>query len=153
MTRTRKLTPKQLHFARCIASGMSQTDAYKEAYNSSNMKVQTIYEQASRLANDSMIAARVDSLVRLKEQAVVRSTVGLRSKVLTKLEGFMDTATVQDGNRIRATELLGKSIGLFKDVIEDNRDNDKTPEQLTALLEQKLAGLISPDAPNKDRTH
>ena len=27
------LTPKQAHFARCVAGGMTQADAYREAYD------------------------------------------------------------------------------------------------------------------------
>ena len=122
---------------------MSKIDSYTKAYSANNMKKQTIYEASCRLSKDSKIAARVDHLVSMKEQALTRSAVSLKSKVLAKLEAFMDSATTADGNKIRAAELLGKSVGLFKEVIEDNRDLSKTPEQLSALLEEKLLALES----------
>lgn len=135
------LTPKQLHFVRCIAQGMTQADSYREAYNSKNMSNQNIYEEASRLMANPKISTRVATLIASKEAAITRSTVGLRKKVLDKLEDFMDSADKEDGNKIRAAELLGKSIGLFKEVIEDNRDKQRTPEELTAILEAKLLKL------------
>lgn len=141
--KTKVLTPKQLHFCRCIANGMTQADSYRESYNASNMNQQTIYEEASRLAKRPDIATRVKTLISQKEQALVRSTVGLKSKVLDRLEEFSRTATNQDGNRIRATELLGKSIGLFKDVIIDDKTDIKTAEELTTILQAKLEKLQS----------
>jgi hypothetical protein len=142
---TRELTGKQRHFARCLANGMTMTESYIEAYEASNMKRSTINEAASRLNKDERISARVQQLIALKEQALIRSTVGLKSQVLTKLVGFMDNATPQDTAKLRAAELLGKSIGLFKEVIEDNRHQDKSPEELTALLHEKLSEIADQD--------
>ena len=135
------LTGKQLHFARCIAQGMTKTEAYIEAYEASNMARKTINEAACRLSKDKRIEARVQHLIALKEQALIRSTVGLKSQVLTKLVHFMDNAQPSDSAKLRAAELLGKSIGLFKDVIEDNRYADKSPEELTALLHERLSEI------------
>ena len=135
------LTGKQRHFARCLAQGMSKTDSYIESYDTENMARKTINETACRLSKDSRINARITQLIELKEQALIRSTVGLKAQVLTKLVNFMDNATPQDSAKLRAAELLGKSIGLFKDVLEDNRNNDSSPEELTAKLIEKLATL------------
>ena len=141
VTAIRPLTGKQMHFARCLAQGMSKTESYIEAYEASNMARKTINEAACRLSQDSRVTARVQQLLLLKEKALIRSTVGLKTQVLTKLVGFMDNATPQDSAKLRAAELLGKSIGLFKDVIEDNRHQDKSPEELTAILKAKLSEL------------
>ena len=46
-----------------VASGMNQTEAYLEAYPSSNnWKRSTVYENASRLSNDSKVIARIGEL-------------------------------------------------------------------------------------------
>lgn len=141
--KTTVLTPKQLHFCRCQANGMTQADSYRESYNAKNMTNESIYQEACRLAKNPKIKSRVDYLIAQKEAALIRSSVGLKAKVLDKLEEFMEQATTSDGNKIRATELLGKSIGLFKDVVEDNREIQRTPEELTALLQAKLERLQS----------
>jgi hypothetical protein len=62
-----KLTAKQEAFAQAIADGMGQADAYRMAYNAESMKDGTVYSNASRLMNDSKVAARV---AELKSQVV-----------------------------------------------------------------------------------
>ena len=58
------LTPKQAHFARCVAGGMTQADAYREAYNpSDSTKPETIHTLASRLMAKDEIRSRVDSIM------------------------------------------------------------------------------------------
>lgn len=119
------------------------SDSYREAYNAVNMTKKTINEAGSRLDGNSMVKARISYLIGQKEAALIRSAVGLKAKVLAKLEEFMETADKEDGNKIRATELLGKSIGLFREVIEDGTRVDRTAEELTAVLEAKLLELGS----------
>lgn len=152
--KAKALTGKQLHFARCLAQGMSKTDAYIEAYDADGMARKTINEAACRLSQDSRVAARVQQLILLKEKALIRSTVGLKDQVLTKLVGFMDNATPADSAKLRAAELLGKSIGLFKDVIEDHRHQDLSAAELTALLHEKLSKIAVQDSHtvNQDET-
>ena len=56
------LTAKQEQFVQNIIKGMSQADAYRSAYNTKRMSDKTIHENASRLANDSKITARINEL-------------------------------------------------------------------------------------------
>ena len=53
---TQKLTAKQDKFARLVAEGKTQADAYREAYNASNMKPETIHKRASELFLDGVVA-------------------------------------------------------------------------------------------------
>lgn len=56
------LTPKREKFAQGVASGLSQADAYRAAFNVGNSTAKTIQESASRLVADSKVAARVAEL-------------------------------------------------------------------------------------------
>ena len=56
------LTAKQEAFAQNVASGMTQADAYRAAYNAEKMKPSTVQENASRLMTGSKVAARVKEL-------------------------------------------------------------------------------------------
>ena len=57
------LTPKQEKFAQGVASGMSQADAYRHAYNAEKMKPETIQKRASELMmNKREITGRVRDL-------------------------------------------------------------------------------------------
>lgn len=56
---TMNLTPKQEAFCQAIASGKTQADAYRSAFNASKMKPETIYARASELMADSKLTVRV----------------------------------------------------------------------------------------------
>ena len=137
-----KLTPKQLHFARCVASGMSQAQAYREAYDCKPDALKETQQQAaSRLMSNPMVRARVDYLIRQKEAGIAASALSDRERVLSKLRHMLDNAEPSDGNKLRAAELLGKSVGLFKDVVEQKStaNSAEVEAKLQAKLEQLLA--------------
>ena len=140
------LTAKQLHFCRCVAAGMGQAEAYRESHAvTATGKSATHREAASRLMARADIRARVDALVRQRERSQLASALSDRERVLSKLRHWLDHAESGDSNRIRSAELLGKSVGLFKDVVEttDSRTSDELLAELDAMLEQ-----AEPDQPN-----
>jgi hypothetical protein len=133
----KKLTPKQLHFARCIASGMTQSDGYREAYAVRPLTTQeSVHSSASRLMSNPTVASRVNHLIRLREQAVVASAVTDRERVLSKLRGWMDSAEPADSVKLRAAELLGKSANLFATevTVADQKDSSSLAAELESLL-------------------
>ena len=136
-SRTINLTPKQRHFCRAAVSCSNMSDAYREAYNTANMKPATINREAHTLMSDPKIAARVESLQRVKDRAVLASNLSDRERVLSMLREFMETAKPSDSAKIRACELLGKSIGLFNHVAETKVD--RSTEEILADINQRLA--------------
>lgn len=66
------LTPKQEKFIQNIVSGMSQRQAYKDAYDAENMKDETIDSEASILFNDQKVSKRYQELMEeLKNKAIM----------------------------------------------------------------------------------
>jgi hypothetical protein len=64
----KELTPKQAHFARCVAQGMTQADAYREAYDpKQGTTAASIHTLASRLMGQVEIRSRVDALIRARD--------------------------------------------------------------------------------------
>lgn len=66
------LTVKQEAFANALASGLSNSDAYRSAYETKTMKDASIHAEASRLANNPAIAARVRAIL---DQKKVRNSI------------------------------------------------------------------------------
>ena len=146
----KKLTPKKLHFARCIASGMSQSDAYREAYTvRPSTTAASVHTCASRIATDVEVASRVRHLIGMRERAVAASAVTDRERVLSKLRGWMDEAEPSDSVKVRAAELLGKSANLFATDINVN-DQRKSSEGLAAEIEAMLLAANESAEPNTD---
>lgn len=57
-----KLTIKQERYVQGLFAGLSQREAYKQAFNCENMKDETIDVKASELANKDKIRVRLDEL-------------------------------------------------------------------------------------------
>ena len=93
------------------------------------------------------IKARVDALVAQRERSILASSLSDRERVLSKLRQWTDSAEPADGNKIRAAELLGKSVGLFRDVIEtsESRSSDELLAELEAMIESVADDAETPD--------
>ena len=136
------LTEKHRLFAHTLANGKhSISDAYREVYSAGNMSGPAVRVEASRLAanpNVSLMVERLRGEMVVAERALALSD---RDRVLEKLRTWMENAEATDGNKIRAAELLGKSVGLFKDVTISS-DSERTSNEVAAEIEQRLERLI-----------
>lgn len=134
------LTPKQAKFAANLAEGMSQAEAYRNAYDAENMANETIHAHASRLAKRDKVAARVDALIAERMRLIETKGVSDREKVVKLLRHFAEDEARPDHVRLRAVELWGKTCGAFVEVIEDRRER---PAANVALeLERRLGALL-----------
>jgi hypothetical protein len=136
--KAKKLTPKKLHFARCVASGMSQSGAYREAFTVRPLTTaESVHQQASRLMADSNVASRVNQLIAAREKAVAATAVSDRERVVVALRRWMEEAEPSDTNKLKAAHLLGQSAGLFQTEINLNdqrRDSEGLASEIEALL-------------------
>jgi Asp-tRNA(Asn)/Glu-tRNA(Gln) amidotransferase A subunit family amidase len=139
--RINDLTPKQLHFCRAVVSGCTMSDAYREAYSTSRMKPAAIHVEASRFMAHPKISLRVEQLNKAKDRALIGAAVSDRDRVLNKLRELMDSAKGENV-QLGAAVALGKTQALFTDTIQEKRDT-RTPEEITAELEVKLAAFVS----------
>lgn len=86
-----ELTPKQEQFARHIAVGCSQADAYRKSYKPKRASQKTVHEAASRVMKLSKVAARVKELSRPIEQKV--------RKTRQDLEDLIESWTYRDAGQ------------------------------------------------------
>ena len=135
------LTPKQARFAANLAEGMSQAEAYRNAYDAENMANETIHAHASRLAKRDKVAARVNALVDERMRLLETRGVSDRAKVVKLLRQFAEDEARPDHVRLRAVELWGKTCGAFVEVIDDKRERSATTVALE--LERRLGVLLS----------
>lgn len=106
-----KLTAKQEAFCQAVVSGMSQSDAYRKAYNAKKMKAETVQQSASRLMADRKVAARVETL---RRPVVEKVQYGLEQAMLEAKEAF-DIAKEKEngGAMVAAATLRAKLNGLL----------------------------------------
>lgn len=81
-----KLTAKQEKFVQGLITGLSQRQAYKQAYKSERMKDETIDNKASKLFKQHEIRARYDEIIEEYKQ----ESIWTREKAVEALVWLMD---------------------------------------------------------------
>lgn len=109
-----KLTPKQDNFCKCVASGMTQADAYRSAYGQKNMNDNTLTVKASNMMAKDNVRIRVTELRELSTNSAILSIIE-RKEWLTKIVTHKDTEDdkVFNGDKIRALDILNKMDGAY----------------------------------------
>ena len=100
MSDDKPLTSAQLHYCRAWASGLTQSAAFREAYQlGPDIKAKTVHEKASRLSANPKVRARYDQLIRAREAGMVASALSDREMVRSQLRALCSAATPQDSCR------------------------------------------------------
>jgi len=136
------LTAKQERFAQLVASGSSNTAAYREAYDSTGSSTTV---QASKLAAKGKVAVRIQSI---QDDAAAADT-WTRQKLL-RLLFIRSEAAFECGQHsasIKALELIGKITGLLTDRVEHTGTIEHAHyAQLTMDQLQAIAAASEPAA-------
>ena len=106
------LTQKQSSFVENLSAGFNASDAYRAAYNASEMSDKTIWEASSRLSKNPKVVARLDHLSAEIEQVNRMFTLSYEDRIINKLWHIAEHS--KSGRvRVKALELIGRSCGLF----------------------------------------
>lgn len=140
------LSPTLEHLAQCLASGMSQIDAYCTAFGhdkncQSDKRKKWYREKASMLANSEDVLQRVDVLRSRMGRVVNHDPSEVKRFVIDRLYSEAERGDTSSA-RIKACELLGKmsNVGLFTERVEQTT-TIRTPDQIKTELEQRLRAL------------
>ena len=106
------LTAKQEQFVKNIIDGMSQADAYRNAYPNQRNTDKTTHENASRLMNNPKIIARLKELRdKIANDKVMSAT--------RRAERLTEFANDDDPNvAMKAIDLLNKMTGEYVQKVE-----------------------------------
>ena len=123
------MTPKQEQFARLYVETGNASEAYRQAYNTDNMKPETVTNEAYKLLQDPDISAMVDGL---KEEARQRHVVTV-GDLLHELEQARAAAlaapTPQSSAAVSATMGKAKMLGLLVDKAEIKAETEVSTQQ------------------------
>lgn len=131
------LTAKQEAFAQAVATGKTQADAYRHAFNAVGMKPETIHKRASELMASGEVSGRV---AELRKPVVEAAQITLASH-LQRLSDLSDKAeqSGQMSAAINAEVARGKASGLYVEKIEHS--GTIAHELSDAELDAKIAAL------------
>jgi len=132
-----KLTTKQRNFAHNVAKGLTQADAYREAYNT-QAKPPTVGTEASKLANLPHVAQEIEAFRVAIEASELHKPAQIRALVIHQLTQHALSADVPPAQRIKSLELLGKvaEVGAFVDRKETKviHESSKIKERILTKL-------------------
>ena len=139
------LTIKQKQFVDEIIKG--KLGSYKEAYanvydvtlTKTNKVPKWVEVEASKLVANPKIALSIQRAIERKQVSSVASSLRTRNYVIDQLYRESKESD-SDSARIRALELLGKSVSLFSDVVETKEA--RTSDEVEADIEERIQALL-----------
>ena len=108
------MTAKEEKFCLDVSSGMTLSDAYRDAYNTKNMKDKTINNRAYELSLKGEIKGRIEQL---REEAKNDSIICTIQKKELLTQWILD-AESSKADRLKALDILNKMDGEYITKIE-----------------------------------
>ena len=134
------VTVKQENFIQCVIDGMTYSDAYRNSYDiSPDTKDTTVHVSACKLIQNPNVKKRMQFLEAEKEELRRMQGQSMHARVIDRLEREANDKKNPPAVRVRALELLGKTVGAFKDVSETTVKKGKTIKDLELELQSMLA--------------
>tara|TARA_R110002049_G_scaffold123663_4_gene278974 strand:+ start:13051 stop:13536 length:486 start_codon:yes stop_codon:yes gene_type:complete len=143
--KTDDLTIKQRSFVNEIVKGKlgSYKEVYAKVYDVSLTKQGNIPKwcevESSKLVANPKIALSIQKALERKEVSAVASSLRTRNYVIEQLYKESRESD-SDSARIRALELLGKSVAMFTDVTEQKETRDSV--DIEQDIEEKISRLL-----------
>ena len=146
--RKRKLTGKQLKFARLLMEGeLSQSECYRRVYNATRMADNTVWRESSLLASHPMVTTMLKQQKQRLVDATISQAMRRQAHVLTGLHTESINEQSPAAARIRALELLGRVAldgpALFSERVEVSNTDSESASQVREELEARLQKLLA----------
>ena len=115
------VTKQQEHFCQEMVATGNASEAYREAYSTGNMKVETIHRKAKELLDNGKVAARIISI----QQQVAQRNEVTHDSLLNELEQARTLAISnnQVSSAVAATMGKARICGLDKQILSNDPDN------------------------------
>lgn len=133
----RQMTEQQRAFAQGLIDGQRPVDSYRAAYPNCKAATQTVVTAAYKLRRHPNVQRMLADASDQSTDNIAGSIEAQRLHVLRELIELSKGAK-QEGSRLRALELLGRSAGLYRDQSQAKTVEPITAAALKAQLVQHL---------------
>lgn len=123
-----KLTPQQEKFVQYVINRLPYARAYKLAFPNTKMSDEAVCVEASNMINGTgkyknnpKVSLRFLELNKKAEKIAEKSDekkIATASEILQFLTSIMKDENAENRDRIRAAELSGRRLGIFKEQVE-----------------------------------
>ena len=119
------LTEKQEKFAQGLAAGLTNAEAYRQAYDASTMKPATLHNESSKLSQHPAITARLRELLADKSRQNSMSALKQSERVWRGVWRLAEGENVPPAVQQSALALAAKMAGMLTDRVEiENKHAD-----------------------------
>lgn len=134
------LTAKQERFAQLLAEGLTNAEAYRQAYDCSNMATGTIHNESSKLSMHKGVSARVREILAQKGEKHSMGALKASERVWRNVWRLAEGENIPPSVQQAAVALAAKMAGLLTDKVEiENKSVDS--KTLEAELLERLQRL------------
>lgn len=137
------LTEKQEKLAQGLAEGLSNSEAYRAAYDASKMTPATVHSEACKQAQHPKVRARVDALLAEKKAKHGMLSVKQEDRVWANVWRLAEGVNVPPAVQQSALALAAKMAGMLTDRLEvknENADSKSIEAELLERLQRLKAG-------------
>jgi len=140
--RLKPMTSSMMEFAKGLIEGKTQLEAYKEAYPNAKANDRVLKTNAWKLAQDIRVQKMLQEHWGQTVEALTDDAVAVKRYVIKSLLDMSKDAK-QEGSKLKALELMGKSVGMFKPA-QAEEEESLTADQLKQELAKhlKLVGNV-----------
>ena len=140
--RQKPMTSSMMEFAKGLIEGKTQLEAYKQAYPNAKANDRVLKTNAWKLAQDIRVQKMLQEHWGQTVEALTDDAVAVKRYVIKSLLDLSKDAK-QEGSKLKALELMGKSVGMFKPA-QAEEEESLTAEQLKQELAKhlKLVGNV-----------
>lgn len=136
------LTEKQERFAQGLAEGMTNSEAYRAAYDASTMAPATVHNEAAKMAQHHGVSARVAELLAEKRARNTMFSEKQGDRVWRNVWRLAEGVNVPPAVQQSALALAAKMAGMLTDRVEtriETSDSKSIEQELLQRL-QRLTG-------------
>lgn len=139
-SKEKRLTPKQVKFAKELAMGKSKAEAYRKSHNSKG-KPKTQSNEGQKLAKNPTIATQVEAFKVALEAQKYQTPAHLRALAIHKITEKVLDKDCPPAQQLKALELLGKitEVALFTERREVVKVSDPSEMREKLMASIRLA--------------
>ncbi len=130
------MTSSMMEFAKGLIEGKTQLEAYQNAYPNGKATDRTLKTAAWKLAQDPRIQKMLQEHWGQTVEALTDDAVAVKRYVIKSLLELSKEAK-QEGSKLKALELMGKTVGMFKQTVQED-DDSVTADQLKQELAKHM---------------
>jgi hypothetical protein len=130
------LTEKQERFAQLLAEGMTNTEAYRAAYDTSTMAMHTVHNEAAKLARHHGVANRVNDILGEKRKRNSMLSEKQSDRVWRNVWRLAEGENVPPSVQQAALALAAKMAGMLTEQVKIENISATSTELEKELLER-----------------